>query len=98
VFAVDGPNDFADRRFAELGLEGVRGFMNVAMGRNARDVDTGATLPDQSTFDITGDYRFRTQRFGGFWLRLRFSLLDVEGADRDSHNVRLILNHDLPLP
>ena len=83
--------------FDRLGLAGLSAFTSYTEGYDARDDDTGASLPDQREFDFTLDYRLGKGRLDGLWIRVRLSVLDVEGRGRTSNDGRIILNYDLPL-
>jgi hypothetical protein len=80
-----------------LGLKGMSAFTSYAEGYDARDAETGESLPDQREFDFTLDYHLAEGRLDGFWLRARISVLDVEGMGRTSNEGRVILNYELPL-
>jgi hypothetical protein len=83
--------------FKELGWDGLSAFANYAEGYGAIDADTGASLPDRRELDVTLDYRVTKGPLRGFWLRLRGSVLDVDG-DRKTHDVvRAIINYDIPV-
>jgi hypothetical protein len=83
--------------FKKLGLEGFSAFANYAEGYGAIDADTGESLPDRREFDITLDYHLKTGALRGFWLRLRASVLDVDGRDKTSNVVRAIVNYEIPI-
>ncbi len=78
----------------QLGLTGVSVFANYAEGHDALDVDSGSSLPDEQEFDITADYRVPEGRFGGLWLRARWSTLDRAGNTDD---FRVIVNYEIPI-
>lgn len=80
--------------FDRWGLPELSGFTNYAQGSNAEDPSTGAGLPDQRTVDVTLDYHVKEGWMRGFWLRTRASVLDIDGADRDAYDFRVILNYD----
>ncbi|MFQ5962293.1 MAG: OprD family outer membrane porin [Candidatus Methylomirabilales bacterium] len=83
--------------FKRVGLDNLSAFANYAEGYNARDSTTDSSLPDQREFDITGDYRVRKGPLRGFWLRVRWSVLDIDGEDNNRYNVRVILNYAIPV-
>lgn len=83
--------------FSRLGLEGLSAFANYAEGYGAIDADTGAPLPDRREFDVTVDYRVKKGLLRGFWLRLRASVLDVDGREKTSDEVRAIINYEIPV-
>jgi hypothetical protein len=83
--------------FKRFGLAGLSAFANYAEGYGAIDADTGESLPDRREFDITLDYRLETGVLRGFWLRLRASVLDVDGRDKTSNVVRAIINYEIPV-
>ncbi len=82
--------------FDRLGLEGLSAYANYAEGSDARDAESGASLPGQKEADLTVDYRVGEGRWRGFWLRIRGSLLDVDGERNMSKEVRVIINYDIP--
>ena len=57
------------------------------------------SFASQYELDLTVDYRLRRWHpwLDGLWLRLRLSTRELEGAERDSRQVRLIVNYELPL-
>jgi hypothetical protein len=83
--------------FERLGFEGLSAFANYAEGYGARDADTGESLPDRREFDVTLDYRVKKGLLRGFWLRLRASVLDVDGEEKTSNEFRAIINYDIPV-
>ena len=83
--------------FEELGAPGLSFFTNYNEGYGARDPGTGRSLPDQREFDLTVDYRVQRGALRGLWIRVRGSIVDVEGASRNREQVRVILNYDLPI-
>jgi hypothetical protein len=83
--------------FTRLGLEGLSAAASYAEGYGALDPDTGSSLPDRREFNLTVDYHVEKGRLRGFWLRVRGSILDTDGADRNSKQLRVILNYSLPV-
>jgi hypothetical protein len=83
--------------FKRLGFEGLSAFANYAEGYGAINADMGASLPDRREIDVTLDYRVKKGLLRGFWLRLRASVLDVDGEDRTSNEFRAIINYDIPV-
>ena len=83
--------------FTRLGLEGFSAVANYAEGYGARDPDTGSSLSDQREFNLTLDYHVKKGRLRGFWLRVRGSVLDTDGADRIDHQLRVVLNYSIPV-
>jgi hypothetical protein len=83
--------------FKRLGFDGLSAFANYAEGYGARDPNTGESLPDRREFDVTLDYRVKKGLLRGFWLRLRASVLDVDGNEKTSNVVRAIINYDIPV-
>ncbi len=79
-----------------VGLEGLSAFYNYAEGRNGIDETTGAKLPDRFEHDFTLDYRPSTGKLKGFWLRLRYAVLESEGSDK-VENFRFTINYDVNL-
>jgi len=85
--------------FVETGvrfLDRLSFFSYFARGYDARDPDTGASLPDRHEINWTVDYKIDDGPLQGFWLRLRGSIVDSDGGG-NSEELRLILNYDLPL-
>jgi len=83
--------------FERIGLPDLSAFTSYTEGYDARDGDSGESLPDHREFDFTLDYRIGKGRLDGLWIRVRLSVLDVEGRSRTSNDGRLIVNYDLPL-
>jgi hypothetical protein len=82
--------------FKTMGVDGLSAFVDYARG-NTPDAG-GAASPDQEEFDFTVDYQFKNGLFDGLWLRVRASFLDQHGpTGRDTDEIRLILNYDLPV-
>ncbi|UCE85393.1 MAG: OprD family outer membrane porin [Deltaproteobacteria bacterium] len=79
---------------ARLGLPGVTIFTSYAAGVSAEDPLTGASLPDEHEFDLTLDIRPREGVLRGFWLRLRGSTVEQDGASGSSRQFRVVLNYD----
>jgi hypothetical protein len=52
---------------------------------------------DEQEIDLTVDYKIEEGRWRGFWLRLRGSALDIDGAEDTAWQVRVILNYSLPI-
>ncbi len=78
------------------GLPGISGFVNVARGNGAVEPATGDSLPDQTEYNATLDFRPERGFLRGFWLRLRSSIIDFDGgSSRTEH--RIIFNYDLPV-
>ena len=70
--------------------------MNVARGNGAVEPATGDSLPDQTEYNATLDFRPERGFLRGFWLRLRSSIIDFDGgSSRTEH--RIIFNYDLPV-
>jgi hypothetical protein len=82
--------------FKAIGAPGLSAFANYAKGNDARDPQTGESLPDQTEVDLTVDYRFPSQWAPGLWIRLRGSILDLRGEDEIT-NFRAIINYDVPV-
>lgn len=81
--------------FSRWGLPGLSGFTKFAWGKNAEDANTGQSLPDESEYDITLDFRPKTGRFDGYWLRVRHARADFDGGDYIK-DTRIIFNYELP--
>lgn len=56
----------------------------------------GASLPDQTGYDLTIDYRPGSGFLEGLWARFRFAYLDFDGSNGHRKNLRLILNYEFP--
>ena len=84
-------------RFESIGLESLSAFGNYTRGWDARDDDTGRSLPDRHEWNLTFDWRPQAGRLRGFWLRLRGALADEDGADHTSGEFRIILNYEIPV-
>jgi hypothetical protein len=82
--------------FARLGLPDVSTVVSYTSGQNAKNVETGSSLPDREEVDLTLDYRPSEGRLRGLWLRARASFLEDDPGGTTSE-FRLILNYDLPL-
>ena len=81
---------------ANIGWDGVSGFVNYASGDTPES--GAAASPDQDEFDFTLDYRPLEGLFEGFWLRARVAFVDQQGADAtDVKDYRMILNYTIPL-
>jgi hypothetical protein len=79
-----------------MGVDGLSAFVDYARG-NTPDAGDAAS-PDQEEFDFTVDYQLKNGLFDGLWLRVRASFLDQHGpTGRDTDEIRLILNYDLPV-
>ena len=82
--------------FAEVGWNGISGFINYAEGYVPDSDSTGT--PDQKELDITLDIRPTNAVFDGLWLRLRHARLDQDGRFADDvRDWRVILNYEVPL-
>jgi hypothetical protein len=82
--------------FARLGLPDVSTVVSYTSGQNAKNVETGSSLPDREEVDLTLDYRPSEGRLRGVWLRARASFLEDDPGGTTSE-LRLLLNYDLPL-
>ncbi len=65
-------------------------------GQNAKQADSGSSLPDREEVDFTLDFRPSEGRLRGLWLRARASFLEDDPGGTTSE-FRLILNYDLPV-
>jgi hypothetical protein len=79
--------------FKRFGLDGVSTNVQLARGLDAEDRATGASLPNQTEFNWTVDYRPKTGRLRGAWFRVRWA---AEEADRNRRQLRLIVNYTVP--
>ena len=71
--------------------------LNYAHGFSARNPTTDQALPDQSEFDLTVDYRIQTGWLRGFWIRVRNGYVNFDHNGGSTNNVRVIINHELPI-
>jgi len=79
--------------FSEIGIEGLSAIATFVEGWDGRVL---GSRQDAREVDLTIDYRI-PKKFGlfeGFWLRLRGSWLDEEGAAQDGTDFRVILRYD----
>jgi hypothetical protein len=83
--------------FARLGLQNLSAVVNYAEGYGARDPLSGSSLPNKREFNLTLDYRVQEGRLRGFWLRIRGSLLDIDGVDRTGKQLRVVVNYSIPV-
>jgi hypothetical protein len=87
----------ASYNFEQLGIRGVSAFANFARGTSARDPSPGDSLPNQEEFNVTIDYRLPEGRLEGFWIRLRYAFLDVDGDADPAHDLRVLLSYQIPI-
>jgi hypothetical protein len=87
----------ASYHFKRIGIPGLSAFANFARGTSARDPSSGDSLPNQEEFDVTVDYKLPEGRLEGFWIRLRYGFLDVDGDADPAHDFRVILNYQIPI-
>jgi hypothetical protein len=78
-------------------LPGWSGFLQYARGDGGFDSVLLIDRSDEQEWDLTVDYEIKEGRWRGFWLRLRGSVLDVEGAESTAWQVRVILNYAVPI-
>ncbi len=78
-------------------IPGWSGFFQYARGDGGFDPLTFVEGADEQEFDLTVDYQIEEGRWRGFWLRLRGSALQTDGAENTAWQVRLILNYTLPI-
>jgi hypothetical protein len=83
--------------FGQLGIPGLSAFAKFARGTSARDPSSGDSLPNQKELNFTVDYHLPEGRLKGFWIRLRYAFLDVDGDADSAHDFRAILNYEIPL-
>jgi hypothetical protein len=86
----------ASYHFGRIGIPQLSLHVGMAWGRDAVDSASKA-LPDRREFNVTLDYRFESGLLRGLWLRARASNVHVDGEPRDSNNIRVILNYDIPV-
>lgn len=78
-------------------ITGLNLDLNYAHGFSARNPTTNQALPDESEFDLTVDYRIQAGRLSGFWIRVREAYVNFDQNGGSQNNVRLSLNHELPI-
>jgi hypothetical protein len=78
-------------------LPGWSGFLQYGAGDGGFDPDTRVDNAQERALDLTVDYEIEEGRWRGFWLRMRGSMLQVEGAENTAWQVRCILNYALPV-
>jgi hypothetical protein len=83
--------------WAPKAIPGWSGFFQYARGDGGFDPLTFVEGSNEQEFDLTVDYEIKEGRWRGFWLRLRGSLLDTEGAETTAWQVRAILNYTIPI-
>ena len=83
--------------FDRIGVPGFSGFVNYAEGFNAEVPDFNENSASEREANITLDYRWQKGWLEGLWLRTRYSYGSLQGARRDSHQVRVIINFDLTI-
>ncbi len=83
---------------SRVGLEGASAFMQLGMGRGAKDVALGVSGVNEWELDLTFDYKIPSGRVKGLWFRARGAVreLDAPGL-KLGYQVRLIINYDLPV-
>jgi hypothetical protein len=87
----------ASYHFKRIGIPGLSAFANFARGTSARDGGSGDSLPNQQEIDLTVDYHLPEGRLKGFWVRFRYAYLDVDGDADRAHDLRVILNCQIPI-
>lgn len=83
--------------FAPKAIPAWSGFLQYASGDGGFDPVTLLDGANERELDLTVDYQIKEGRWRGFWLRLRGSALDTEGAENTAWQVRMILNYALPV-
>ncbi len=82
---------------APKAIPGWSGFVQYARGDGGFDPLTSVEGANEQELDLTVDYQIKEGRWRGFWLRLRGSALDTDGAENTAWQVRVILNYTLPI-
>jgi len=77
-------------------VEGLSAYALYTVGTGRKDPSTGGDQPDEQEIDADLQYRFQAPHLQGLALRLRYGTVDAGGGDR-IHQVRAVLNYDLPL-
>ena len=78
-------------------MPGLSAFTRYARGYDARDENTGRSLKDREEVNLTIDYRVQRGRFWGFWFRVRGAYVNEIGTGDELHQLRVILNYDIPV-
>ena len=78
-------------------IPGLRMDLNYAHGFSARDPTTNQALPDESELDLTFDYRIEEGWLSGFWIRVRNGYVNFDSNGGTTNNVRVTINHELPI-
>jgi hypothetical protein len=78
-------------------LPGWSGFLQYGSGDGGFDIETLLENASERSLDLTVDYRIEEGRWRGFWVRVRGSVLDREGAETTAWQARVILNYALPV-
>jgi hypothetical protein len=81
-------------RLDELALPEWSLVLNHAQGQGARDPSTGLDGDRRQETDFTVDYRPRSGKLEGLWLRVRYA--DGHDGDRRLQQWRAILNYVVP--
>ncbi len=79
------------------GLRDVSAFGSYTRGAGARDPVDGGSLPNRQEWDLTVDWRPEAGLLPGFWLRLRGSVVQQNGAPETNAQFRIILNYEIPV-
>jgi hypothetical protein len=72
------------------------GFVNFTHGYDAHVASSGAAAPDVIESAITFDYKPKSGKIKGLWLRFRTGYVEFDDGV-DVLNARLILNYSLPI-
>jgi hypothetical protein len=80
--------------FAGLGVDGLSAIMNFVAGF---DGVSDGVRGDAQEIDVTIDYRVKKGFLNSLWLRVRGSWLNLESADRNGTEIRVILRYDFPV-
>jgi len=80
--------------FDRLGLPDLSIALRYTEGYGGRDSRTDVRLGDHREFNGTLDYRLSRGPLQGLWLRGRFAWGQIDGAQRDSLEGRLVLRYE----
>jgi len=82
--------------FGRIGLEPLSIAASYTEGWDANDAD-GASIPHRREVNLTLDYRVQGGLLRGLWLRARAAIHNENGAEETGHDLRIILNYEIPI-
>jgi hypothetical protein len=84
--------------FRRFGLQGVTAYGLFVHGWGSIDPSTKAQVPDQNEFDLDFHWRPSWKFLKGLSFRTRYAVVyQYESPKKYTHELRLIINYDLPL-